>query len=170
MQLSASLHRTIARLLAAAALAVCSAAAARAQTPAAAEADSAAIPTAARALIDSTNAEWLPALKRKDAAAIAARYADDGVVVMANGTSVRGREAIEQVLAESAARLPPIISGKLVQDGITRAGALLYEWGHAELELAPTSGDPVRVVARYLTVWRAGADGRWRIIRNLSLP
>lgn len=170
MRLSVASHRNLVRLLAAAAVAICSAGTIRAQTPAPAAADSAAVPAAARALIDSTNAEWLPALKRKDAAAIAARYADDGVVIMGNGTSVRGREAIERVLAESAARLPPIVSGKLVQDGLTRAGDLLYEWGRGELELAREGGEPVRVVARYLTVWKAGADGRWRIIRNMTLP
>jgi ketosteroid isomerase-like protein len=60
--------------------------------------------------------------------------------------------------------------GRLVQDGITRAGALLYEWGHAELEIARPGGEPAHVTGRYLTVWRQDAGGRWRIIRNLSLP
>lgn len=171
MPSSVASHRPIARVLVAAALAVCSAVTTRAQTPAPAEADSTAIPTAARAQIDSANAEWLPALRRKDGAAIAARYADDGVVVMGNGQSVHGRAAIERAIGESVAQMPAVAGGQLVQEGLARSGPLLYEWGRGELELTGEGGEtPVRVVARYLTVWKAGEDGRWRIIRNLTLP
>jgi ketosteroid isomerase-like protein len=168
MPSSAAAHRPIARLLIAVALVVCSAATARAQTPAGA--DSAEVPAAARAQIDSANAEWLSALRRRDAGAIVARYADSASVVMGNGQSVRGRAAIERAIGESVAQMPAVAGGKLVQEGLVRSGPLLYEWGRGELELGASGETPVRVVARYLTVWEAGADGRWRIIRNLTLP
>ena len=132
--------------------------------------DSTTVPASARATIDSVNAAWLPALRRKDDAAIAAAYADDGVLVAATGETVRGRAAIEQTMREAAGRMGNVLGGRLVQDGITRAGALIYEWGHAELEIARPGAGPTRFTGRYLTVWRQDADGRWRIIRNLSLP
>lgn len=132
--------------------------------------DSTAVPAAARAAIDSVNAAWLPALQRGDGAAIAEPYADDGVLVAASGEVTRGRAAIEQVMREAAARGGSVLGGRLVQDGITRAGPMLYEWGHAELEIARSGGQPTHVGGRYLTVWRQDATGRWRIIRNLSLP
>ena len=133
-------------------------------------ADSTSVPASARAAIDSVNAAWLPALQRKDAAAIADAYADDGVLVAATGETDRGRAAVERVMREAAERVGTVLGGKLVQDGITRAGALIYEWGHAELEIARPGAVPARVTGRYLTVWRQDGDGRWRIIRNLSLP
>lgn len=152
------------------ACAVCAAAVPlRAQRPA--EADSTAVPAAARAAIDSVNADWLPALRRKDAAAIAEPYADDGVLVTPTGETFRGRAAVEEAMRTSITRMGnALLGGRLVQDGITRAGPLIYEWGHAELEIARPGGEPAHVTGRYLTVWRQDAGGRWRISRNLSLP
>ncbi|HKP74976.1 MAG TPA: SgcJ/EcaC family oxidoreductase [Longimicrobiaceae bacterium] len=142
-----------------------------AQQVGAAAADSAAVPAAARATIDSVNADWIPALQRRDAAAIAAPYADDGVLVTATGESVRGRAAVEAAMRASLDHMGTAqVGGRLVQDGLTRAGNLLYEWGHAELEISGGTGAPTRVTGRYLTVWRQDATGRWRILRNLSLP
>jgi ketosteroid isomerase-like protein len=57
-----------------------------------------------------------------------------------------------------------------VQDGLTIAGSLIYEWGHADLELVRRNAPPVRSAGRYLTVWSRDASGHWRIVRNLSLP
>ena len=136
-----------------------------------AAADSGAVPASARAQIDSANADWLPALRRKDAAAIAAPYADDGVLVAANGESFRGRAAVEEAMRASIARVGDALrGGRLVQDEITRVGDLLYEWGHADLEIARPNGQIAHVAGRYLTVWKQDAAGRWRILRNLSLP
>jgi ketosteroid isomerase-like protein len=60
--------------------------------------------------------------------------------------------------------------GTLKQDDLVAAGSMIYEWGHADLEMAAHSDVPAsRVTARYLTVWQRDASGRWRIIRNLSL-
>ena len=129
------------------------------------------VPADARATIDSVNAAWIPALQRSDAAAIADPYADDGVLVTATGETFRGRAAVEQAMRESLAGLRTAqVGGRLVQDGITRVGSLIYEWGHAELVVTRPGAQPARVTGRYLTVWQQDATGRWRILRNLSLP
>ncbi len=57
-----------------------------------------------------------------------------------------------------------------MQDGITRQGAFIYEWGHAVLQIDTAGAAPVQSRGRYLTVWRKSAAGRWEIVRNLSLP
>ena len=163
--------RSILALSVAAAAVFLAASTLAAQAGSAPAADSTSVPARARAAIDSVNAAWLPALQRRDGAAIADAYADDGVLVAATGETDRGRAAIERVMREAAERVGTVLGGKLVQDGITRAGPLIYEWGHAELEIArPGGAAPARVTGRYLTVWRQDGDGRWRIIRNLSLP
>lgn len=137
----------------------------------AAQADSTAVPASTRTMIDSVNADWIPALQRKDAAAIAEPYADDGMLVTATGEIFRGRAAVEAAMRESITRIGTArVSGRLVQDGLTRAGNLLYEWGHVELEIGRPGAQPRHVTGRYLTVWGPDASGRWRILRNLSLP
>lgn len=134
-------------------------------------ADSAAVPADVRAMIDSVNAAWLPQLQRKDAAGIAEPYADDGVLVTATGETFLGRAAVEQAMRASLSGIGAArVGGRLVQDGITRVGNLIYEWGHAELEITRPGAQPAHATGRYLTVWRQDATGRWRILRNLSLP
>jgi len=129
-----------------------------------------AIPADARATIDRANNEWLPAMQRQDAKAIAEAYADEGVFVLPNGDSVKGRAAIEQLMRERFSRTGPVAGGTLTQDNLVAAGSMIYEWGRAEIEVGGRGNASVsRVTAHYLTVWQRDASGRWRIIRNLSL-
>ena len=129
-----------------------------------------AVPAEARAAIARANDEWLPAMKAQDAKAIVEPYADEGVFVTATGESVKGRAAIEQLMRERFSRSGRVLGGTLRQDDLVAVGSMIYEWGHADLELAGASGaPPAHTFGRYLTVWKRDASGRWRIIRNMSL-
>ncbi|HEV8410593.1 MAG TPA: DUF4440 domain-containing protein [Gemmatimonadaceae bacterium] len=128
------------------------------------------IPPAARTTIEKANADWLAAMKRSDAVATAEPYADDAVFVTSTGESVRGRPAIEKLMRDRFASGGHAIGGSIKQDGITAVGNLIYEWGHASLQLARDGAKPTDFKGRYVTVWAADSAGRWRIIRNLSLP
>ncbi len=132
--------------------------------------DAAADPRAARLAIDRENADWLDAMKRGDADAIAAPYDDAGVFVTASGRSVVGQLAIAALMRERFAKEGRLVAGDIVQDGLTRAGPQMYEWGHVDLRLQRSGENPTQVKGRYLTVWSQDASGRWRILRNLSLP
>jgi uncharacterized protein (TIGR02246 family) len=129
-----------------------------------------AVPADARAAIARANDDWLPAMKRQDARAIAEVYADDGVFVLPSGDSVKGRAAIEQLMRDRFSRTGPVVGGALTQDNLVAAGSMIYEWGHAEIATGGRGNQSTsRVRARYLTVWQRDGSGRWRIIRNLSL-
>ena len=128
------------------------------------------VPADARAAIAAANAAWVPAMRRQDVAAIVEPYAEDGVFVTATGESVKGRAAIGQLMRDRFAKTGRMVAGTIAQDGLVRVGDLIYEWGHAEMRLAPEGGAEVSAAGRYLTVWRHEADGAWRIARNLSLP
>ena len=133
--------------------------------------DTVAILASARPEISAANAAWLPALKQRNAAAIAEPYADSGLFVQADGSVVRGRAAIAKMYADRFPRIQGIRDGAVVQDGLAAVGpGLIYEWGHGWLELPPrtSGGPPVRTGGPYLTVWQRAADGHWRIIRNLT--
>ncbi|HEX6533507.1 MAG TPA: DUF4440 domain-containing protein [Gemmatimonadaceae bacterium] len=133
--------------------------------------DTAAILASARPDIDSANAAWLPGLRRRDARAIAAAYADSGLFVAPDGAVTRGRVAVARLYAARFPELREIRAGAVVQDGLAVAGpTLVYEWGHAWIEMAPAAagGPSVRSGGAYLTVWRRERDGHWRIVRNLA--
>lgn len=122
----------------------------------------------ARQAIESANTAWLPAMERGDSAAVAAAYARDGVLITANGTSFRGRLAIAARYRAELGQLGQVVGGGLVQEGVTVADGLIYEWGHGWLTFQK---DGKRRVSSgsYFTVWRRGPDGHWRILRNLVL-
>jgi uncharacterized protein (TIGR02246 family) len=123
--------------------------------------------------VEEANAAWLPGLKQRDASAIVAAYADDGVFVTSDGRSFQGRSGIERMYEERFPKLGQIVGGGVVQEGTAVAGTWIYEWGHAWLETAAQrAGDPpVKSGGSYLTVWqRESPNGRWRIVRNLALP
>lgn len=128
--------------------------------------DQALMPADARETIDHANAAWLPAILRKDPAPIVEPYADTAVFVTATGAVAKGRDEILKLMRDRFARPVSVKGGDLKQDGVALAGPLVYEWGHATLELS----DGTTGTGRYLTVWSRGTDGRWRITRNLSLP
>lgn len=143
-----------------------------APAPAAAALDTAAVLASARAEIDAANAAWLPGLRQRDAAAIAAAYADSGIFIGPDGAVTRGRAAIAAMYAARFPRMRTILDGGVVQDGVVAvAPDRIYEWGHAWLEMAAerAGGRAVRGGGAYLTVWQRGADGHWRIARNIAL-
>ena len=123
----------------------------------------------ARATIEAANADWIPAMKRKDARAIASFYMTDGVLVAPNGDEAKGREAVEKFYARAMEGNVRYVSGSIAQDGIVLVpGPAIYEWGHAQIE-AERDGRIVRGGGAYLTVWKRDASGTWRISRNLAL-
>ncbi|HZT75527.1 MAG TPA: SgcJ/EcaC family oxidoreductase [Vicinamibacterales bacterium] len=128
-----------------------------------------AVPEAARHTIAQANAAWLEAMKHQDAAAIAAVYGDEAIFVTPTGESLRGRAAIEAFERARFAQTGRVVDGRIEDDGLTTAGRLVYEWGHATLQIERPD-DRATVTGRFLTVWSPDASGRWRIIRNLSLP
>lgn len=129
-----------------------------------------AIPASARRTIAETNAAWLQATKLQDAAAIAAIYGDDAVFITPTGEALRGRTSIENFERERFEKTGRVIDGTIGDDGVTETGPYIYEWGHATLRVAQPDGTSNRVSGRFLTVWAADSRGRWRIVRNLSLP
>jgi uncharacterized protein (TIGR02246 family) len=122
----------------------------------------------ARNAIDAANSGWVPAMERGDASAVAAAYADDGVLVTSKGDDIRGREAVAARYRAELAQMGRVVDGGLVQEGVAVSGGMIYEWGHGWLAFQK---DGKRRVSSgpYLTVWRRGGDGRWQILRNLVL-
>ena len=123
----------------------------------------------ARPTIEAANSDWVPAMKRKDAKAIASFYAEDGVLVAPNGKALQGREAVEASYAKAMTPGFKLLGGGIVQDGVVLVpGPAIYEWGHADVEIE-RDGKTVRSSGNYLTVWKRNAAGKWEISRNLAM-
>jgi len=119
--------------------------------------------------IEHANDDWVRAMKARDAAAIAAAYADDGVFVLGDGTEVKGRAAVAALYAKSSAAAAASIAGGGIapDDMACNSQGLIYEWGEAQLFLKGADGAEHARGGPYLTVWkRVGQE--WKIIRNLA--
>jgi uncharacterized protein (TIGR02246 family) len=107
-------------------------------------------------------------MRRADAAAVAAPYAEDGLFIGVDGTVTRGREAIRNLYAARLATIERVVGGELKSDGSVQVdAALVYEWGHATLVVSKKDGSRAESGGGYLTVWRRNLAGRWEIIRNI---
>ena len=116
--------------------------------------------------LDGTSEAWIQAFNQGDAAAIAAMYTADAMVLPPNSESIEGREAIEGFWA---AALASGLTGSLeaAESGVD--GDLGYKVGTYELHSA--EGELVDR-GKFVEVWTR-ADGEWLIHRdiyNSSLP
>src|SRR5512140_932461 len=71
--------------------------------------------------IAKANADWLPAMKAKDAEALAAAYAEDGVFVLSDGRQIVGRGAVTEFYRQRVANLSQVLGGGIHHDGMARA-------------------------------------------------
>ena len=44
------------------------------------------------------------------------------------------------------------------------SGDMGYTWGHFEGHSKDANGNPVTTTGRYMTIWRKGADGAWKVV------
>jgi uncharacterized protein (TIGR02246 family) len=122
----------------------------------------------ARRAIEKANADWLPAMKARDAGRLAEAYAEDGVFVLADGREIVGRAAIVAFYRTRLAGLAQVLEGGIHHDGMALgADGLIYEWGHGGATTVNKEGRRSTTDGPYLTVWKRIADGRWAIVRNL---
>ena len=123
---------------------------------------------AAKPTIDHANADWLPAMQRKDADALAADYAPNGLFVLPDGRTLVGKAAVADFYRSRLANAPKVVGGGIHQDGLAEAaGGLIVEWGHGGATTVDATGKTSTSEGPYMTVWKKGPDGRWAIIRNL---
>ena len=133
---------------------------------------SAAVNTAAdeqaiRAQVD----RWLDLVKAKDAAAIAALYAEDGAVMPPNGPIGKGRAAIQQTWAAMMGTPGFALTFVPEQILVSSSGDMALDRGTYKLTVAP-AGTTQADTGKYVVVWRK-IGGEWKAaadIFNSDLP
>ncbi len=116
--------------------------------------------------VAKANSEWLTAMKTGDAAVIAAPYAERGMFVFPDGSTIQGRDAVEKMYQTRFEQRGRAVSTSIDSKKLELDGDLAYEWGVATIGMMK-DGKPVTAGGRYLTVWQKQASGEWQIFRNL---
>ena len=133
----------------------------------AAAADAGADEQAIRGQVD----RWLQLIKAKDAASIAALYADDGAVMPPNAPIGKGREAIQKTWAAMMATPGFDLAIVPEQIVVSSSGDMALDRGTYRLAMSP-NGTAMTDTGKYVVVWRK-IGSEWKAaadIFNSDLP
>ncbi len=117
--------------------------------------------------IRAADQEWARAFAAGDLEKSLAFCAEDCAVLVANGPSVRGREAIRELFA---GWFEPELKISWTPDTIevANSGDLGFSSGNYQMTFKDASGTSVDDRGKYLIVWRKQADGSWKVLRDIS--
>lgn len=121
-----------------------------------------------RARVEAVNRDWVTAIRAGDFHRSVESYAADAVFVARDGKIMVGPAAIEEA-AEIRGKSARLLDGALETDDLRAVGPLYYEYGHASLRWQQPDGTIRPTEGRFVTIWRHDPDGKWRVIRNLTL-
>jgi uncharacterized protein (TIGR02246 family) len=132
-----------------------------AEVNSAAAVDTAGDEQAIRAQVD----HWLQLVKAKDAAAIAALYAEDGAVMPPNAPIGKGHAAIQQTWASMMATPGFDLTLNPEQILISSSGDMALDRGTYTLTVAP-AGTTQTDTGKYVVVWRK-IGGDWKAVADI---
>jgi len=101
---------------------------------------------------------------RGDAATMTSFYAQDAVIMAPDSEAVQGRHAIQefwQAACQAAQRTG--MKRTITVQHMERSGDLGYVLSIVTLEIPIGGGQPTTITFNDVTVWKTGADGRWRV-------
>jgi uncharacterized protein (TIGR02246 family) len=115
--------------------------------------------------LTSLDRAWTRAVLAGDAAALAALYADDAVLVMPGGPAARGRKAIGEALSAWLKDMN-VTEFALLDSHYQTGGHLAAGWGNWKMTSVPKAGGaPVSETGTYCGV-AVEKDGIWKYVSD----
>jgi ketosteroid isomerase-like protein len=93
---------------------------------------------------------------------------EDAVQLPDGGAPLAGKTAIMANVAEAAAAADFELSWAPAQAQVSASGDLGYTWGRYFLDGVDAEGQPYSDEGKYANVWAREADGRWRVVLDIS--
>jgi ketosteroid isomerase-like protein len=108
------------------------------------------------------DARFAKDVSERGGAAFADWFADDGVALNNGAAPLIGKVAI----AKSASWSPQVyqLTWTTTDAMMGPSGDMGYTWGHYEGRSKDSNGNAVMTSGRYITMWRKGADGNWKVV------
>ncbi len=133
------------------------------QTPSPQQDTRAADETAIRA----ASAEWAKVAAAKDLEKTLSYYAEDASMFPPNMPIMTGPDARRKTW--QALLSPPelVFANAATKVEAARSGDLAYETGTFEESFKDAAGKPVRVVGKYVVVWKKQANGQWKAVADI---
>ena len=119
----------------------------------------------AKAGIAQSNAKWEAAVKAGDAAAIAALYTSDALVLPPDQEMAKGRAGAEKVFGGMLKA--GVKSVGLHTDTVERAGDYAIETGTVTVTVQPEGKAAQTSNGKYVVVWKCQNDRSWQLHRDI---
>ena len=104
-----------------------------------------------------------------DAEAMASFYAEDAKLIAEDREMIQGRTAIEQFWRIACVGVRAVkASRNITLQEVTTSGKLGYGLGTVTVRISQTDGQERQITFKYATIWRCEADGRWRLVVDIS--
>ncbi|ODR88528.1 hypothetical protein A8M32_25545 [Sinorhizobium alkalisoli] len=105
------------------------------------------------------------AFNTKDAAAVAAHYAEDAAILPPDSPRVDGRDKIQQFWQGAIDGGVSDLALEAVE--ISESGDFAFEVGKFSLKAPGKDANSVDQAGKYIVIWKKGADGAWHLYRDI---
>jgi uncharacterized protein (TIGR02246 family) len=137
--------------------------------PKAGESSAAAELARVRRAIDEGNARAVRAWATGDPELFASVFADGGLELRPDGSVVRGRRPIVELVRASMKRLGPGVELTVKTTGVWLDGATAYESGKSVYKYTQ-DGQPKTFETLFVSVWKKQRNGVWKIHTDMPVP
>jgi ketosteroid isomerase-like protein len=119
------------------------------------------------AAIKAAAADWGKAAAAKDLDKTLSFYADDASMFPPNMPIATGAEARRKVWTELLAAPDLALSIATTKVESARSGDVAYETGTFEESSKDKKGKPVKVVGKYVVIWKKQPNGQWKAVVDI---
>ena len=95
-------------------------------------------------------------------------FAEDGKMFPAAGDVVEGKSAIRKLMTARFAQPGASLRWTPVGGEMARSGDFGYTYGTSESRFVDKDGKPAVSRGKYITVWRKGKDGAWKVVADIG--
>jgi len=119
------------------------------------------------ASIRGSSADWTKVAAAKDLEKTLSYYADEASMFPPNMPIATGPDARRKTWAGLLAATDLVFSNAPTKVEAARSGDLAYETGTFEESFKDDKGQPLKVVGKYVVVWKKQANGQWKAIVDI---
>ena len=120
-----------------------------------------------RAAIAAIDKKFMEDVNRGNAAAGAAAYTDDAILMPPNNSPVRGKQAIEKYLAEIGSQLQASNFQLSILEVDVQGDTTIVRGTYSSSFTVPGTDAPMEDRGKTLNVWKRQADGSWKLHRDI---
>ena len=120
-----------------------------------------------RASIAAIDKKFMEDVNRGNAAAGAAAYTDDAILMPPNHSPVEGKQAIEKYLAEIGPQLQASNFQLSILEVDVQGDTTIVRGTYSSSFTVPGTDAPMEDRGKTLNVWKRQADGSWKLHRDI---